>query len=134
MWNALKTFDPMKGTLDYWLKFKARHAMNSYMTKRKAERGFEEEAVTFESEESQVVHEPDMSGIELAYHYGEIGDAIDRLTPQQKKYVQLRFWDGYKGQELKEAFGYDPQALWSSSKNGAKKKLRGDLAHLAEVA
>lgn len=134
MWNALKSFDPMKGQLDYWLKFKARGAMNSYLTKHKAERGLVEEATEFDTSESEQAFQIDYDGIELAYHEGEICAAVSRLSPQQQKYVQLRFWDGLKGQELVKAFGYDPQALWSSSRNGAKKKLRGDLAHLSGAA
>jgi RNA polymerase sigma factor (sigma-70 family) len=66
----------------------------------------------------------------LAYHRGQIVQALDTLSPAQKRYVVLRFWCGYVGNELTTVFGYEPGSLWTSKKNGAREKLRKELAHL----
>lgn len=62
-----------------------------------------------------------------AYHQGEIAQALSNLSLAQRKYVYLRFWRGCQTKELKEAFGYEPHALWTK---GAKPKLRRALVHL----
>jgi DNA-directed RNA polymerase specialized sigma24 family protein len=67
----------------------------------------------------------------LAYHRGQIVQALDSLPAAQKRYVVLRFWCGFVTSELKTVFGYDPSALWTSKKNGARDKLRAELAPLA---
>jgi DNA-directed RNA polymerase specialized sigma24 family protein len=66
----------------------------------------------------------------LAYHRGEILRALDTLSPAQKRYVVLRFWCGYVGNELHSVFGYEAGSLWTSKKNGARLKLREQLVHL----
>lgn len=71
-----------------------------------------------------------IDSIQLAYHRGEILRALDALTPAQKRYVVLRFWCGYVTSELTTVFGYEPGALWTSKRNGAREKLRCELAHL----
>lgn len=65
-----------------------------------------------------------------AYMYGQIRQALDVLTPNERRYVELRFWEGYQGSELKAAFGYDPGAIWSS----AKRRLRPVLEEMLAVA
>lgn len=67
----------------------------------------------------------------LAYHRGQIVQALNQLTPAQKKYVVLRFWCGYVTSDLTAVFGYDPSALWNAKTGGAKVRLRQELAHLA---
>lgn len=61
-----------------------------------------------------------------AYVEGVVAQALDTLTPQQLRYVRLRFWEGADAARLKEEFGYDPNGLWK----GAKPKLQRALAHL----
>ena len=65
--------------------------------------------------------------IELAYHHGEIAQALDGLTPREREYVFLRFWCGWKLPQMREHFGYEPSALWRK----ARPKLTLALAHLA---
>lgn len=69
----------------------------------------------------------ELSGIELAYHRGEILAALDRLSPREREYVELRFWGGWVKAELVEHFGYLPSATWQR----ARTKLAAELAHLA---
>lgn len=64
--------------------------------------------------------------IVVAYMHGQIRQALDVLTENEKRYVRLRFWEGYETRELKEAFGYDPAAVWAS----AKRRLRPVLEEL----
>lgn len=71
-----------------------------------------------------------VDSIMLAYHRGQIVQALDKLSPAQKRYVVLRFWCGFVGNELTAVFGYEPGSLWTSKKNGAREKLREELAHL----
>ncbi len=70
----------------------------------------------------------DLGEVELAYHHGEIADALDCLTPRQRQYVVLKFWYGYGHAEMVEHFGYRPDGqLWSKS----RELLARELAHLA---
>lgn len=54
--------------------------------------------------------------IEQAYMVGQVGRALEVLTANQRRYVSLRFWEGYTPQELRDAFGYDPAAVWREAK------------------
>lgn len=153
MWLALDSYNPDKGSLTHWLTSKARYRMLEIASGKKwtgqpprlhgrnsvsepamlsldAEYG---EGVTL----AELAAAPDMlDSAELAYHHAEIDVARARLTPAQQLYVQARFWQDMTGTEMIEAdvFSYDPSALWNSAKNGAKHKLRAELAHLSEVA
>lgn len=60
------------------------------------------------------------------YHDGRIAEALDELTPNQRRYVVARFWGGLATSELREMFGYDPAAVWRT----AKERLRPLLADL----
>lgn len=64
--------------------------------------------------------------VQNAYVHGAVAEALDALTPQQRKYVQLRFWEDADKDRLVEEFGYDPNGIWK----GAKPKLQRALAHL----
>jgi RNA polymerase sigma factor (sigma-70 family) len=68
----------------------------------------------------------DLGAIELAYHHGEIADALNALTPTQREYVVLKFWYGLSHAELVSHFGYKPAHLWHRS----KATLEKELAHL----
>lgn len=68
----------------------------------------------------------DLGAIELAYHHGEIADALNALTPVQREYVVLKFWHGLSHAELVSHFGYKPAHLWQRS----KATLEKELAHL----
>lgn len=63
-----------------------------------------------------------------AYHHGQIRQALDVLTPNERKYVVLRFWEGYETAELKEVFGYDPGAIWRTAKERLRPVLEEYLA------
>ncbi len=62
--------------------------------------------------------------LELAYHHGEIYEAVDSLPPQQRERVYQRFWLGV----------YDPKnsAWWYARRIGARDRLAARLGHLAD--
>lgn len=71
----------------------------------------------------------ELPAIELAYHYGEIALALAELTPQERRYVYLRFWQGYDGKALNEHFGTlrSAETYWT---RGARPKLAQKLSDL----
>lgn len=146
MWRALKTFDSTRGALPAWLTYKAINRMYTCITSRAwlgrpARKmgqtpviAMAEVSVPFDSFLWEILIAPDIiDDVILAYHHGEILAAINALSPAQQRYVYLRFWGGYTKPDMIAEFGYDPQGLWSSPRNGAKKKLREKLRHLVEV-
>lgn len=147
MWRALRDYRPEKGALPAWL---TQHAMwrmldcardkawlgrpprnmGSSKVRDVAEYAAADDATVWDRIQSVDVADD----LLIAYHRGEIADAVTHLTPQQRRYVYLRFWRGYQRPDMVAEFGYDPTALWNSARNGAKLKLRESLAHLAGVS
>jgi RNA polymerase sigma factor (sigma-70 family) len=140
-WKALKSYDSAQGPLDYWLKYKAHGRMKTLAIRgygKEASRSLDEVVAgdlgpatlgdTLESLDGAELLEQ----VDMAYHSGEVADAISRLTPSQRRYVAARFWLGLSGKEMRElgVFSYDPSALWNQKKCGARWKLGAELAHL----
>ncbi|MET7363303.1 sigma-70 family RNA polymerase sigma factor [Streptomyces sp. NPDC005562] len=155
MWRALQQHDPAKGALPSWLTQHATWHMHQVLSRGGTWTGKPRGASTSRVEvkvhsvESldQILHPdadsgraadtaaggatPDLAEEAMqAYHRGEIAEAIALLSAGQQRYVRLRFVEDLKGAEMKDAFGYDPSALWNSARNGAKYKLRAHLSHL----
>lgn len=145
MWKALQSYDSTKGSLPSWLTYKARNRMLTVVASeswtgrpdRHQGRGKLTDIKEYASSDESLwglMAAPDLlTAAELAYHEGEIAQAISELSPAQQKYVKLKFWSGYQRADMIEEFGYDPTSLWNSPKNGAKKKLKESLAHLSTV-
>lgn len=73
-----------------------------------------------------------LSDLTLAYHEGEIADAIASLPPHQRAYVVLRFWGGMTEPEIAAEMDRSVatvQRWWAD----AKPALRGALAHLQDA-
>lgn len=71
-----------------------------------------------------------LDGVEMAYHQGEMFQAIAALPANQREYVILRFWGGLTEAEIAaEVHRSVPtvQRWWSE----AKGSLRASLGHLA---
>jgi RNA polymerase sigma factor (sigma-70 family) len=68
----------------------------------------------------------DLADIEVAYHHGEIREALAALPPKQRLYVFLRYWGGYTETEMVPHFGYRPKTLGAI----AMKRLAKELVHL----
>ena len=139
MWHALRSFDGVKGPLDYWLKFKGRSRMKTVSIR--AHEHPEREPLDLcapcgggDDTLADLIHGPDIiEQTELAYHHGEIAVAVSQLSPQQRRYVIARFWLGLSGNEMVTlgVFAYDPSSLWNCKRNGARWKLQSALGHLA---
>ncbi len=76
----------------------------------------------------------DIESMAVAYHEGEIAAALEKLTPNQRRYVQMRFWEGKTHKEIEEVFGYNPGSVWSHKTSGARTRLEAELGHLREMA
>jgi RNA polymerase sigma factor (sigma-70 family) len=69
----------------------------------------------------------DLGDVEMAYHHGEIMNALAALPTKQRLYVWLKYWKGYTDTEMKTIFGYRPKTLGAV----AHKTLAEDLVHLS---
>jgi RNA polymerase sigma factor (sigma-70 family) len=156
MWLALDSYDPAKGSLPSWLTRKAkfrmievvtdgpltgqpsrRHGRNPATEMKRATLSLDlprgDSGVNLADLVSRDVG--DLEAAELAYHQDEIASAIEALPDAQRKYVIARFYEAMTGSEMREAglFSYDPSALWTSQKNGARMKLAEKLRHLEDM-
>lgn len=127
LWKAIKTWDG-KTPLDYWAKFKARGRMIEMVTVR-WKTAKEAQYVPADDDWFAQALTVSLDGIELAYHEGEILQALNQLTPREREYVYLRFWRGLQKPQLVGHFGYEPNGLWRT----ARAKLQVSLAHLGPV-
>jgi RNA polymerase sigma factor (sigma-70 family) len=129
MWRALGTFSPDRGALPAWLTYKAHGRMQEFLRRAK-----NVPCTDLDAAPEEALAAPDLiDSLSLAYHDGEIAQAISHLSPAQRRYVTARFWLGLSGKEMRElgVFSYEAHSLWASPVNGARKKLAAELSHLA---
>lgn len=150
MWEALKKYDPAKGALPSFLTVSATNRLNRVL-KRDAYlgtpgvRGHRREAAAVPidttpnpTEESGGWIDRQLSttlgDVELAYHHGEIMDAIRTLTPKQQRYVYYRFWHQMTNPEIRQIIGGgDPSGHWTHPERGARARLAARLGDLADA-
>lgn len=155
MWKALRAHDPSKGSLPAWLTRAAENRMKNLAwgkgqpTGHEARRGVQEAPVAASVEE-MVEEGPDslfgavdaLLGVEWAYHHGEIMQAINALSPLQRRYVYARFWLNVQPQAMQPGVVAYRKAEWpevgkthlwkgSTDQRGAHERLVAALAHLA---
>lgn len=105
MWRALDTYDSDKGPLPSWLTHAARMRMrdvahgHGQWTGRPEQRGSRSvDATSLDELLATEPEHPSLAGmldeVELAYHEGEIAEALAALSPAQRRYVFARFWLG----------------------------------------
>lgn len=127
MWRALhedrKT--DKKAPLDWWLKRQAKLRMT-----RMVRDWFEPMKQRQHLWAGDVTDYTDLPAllpaIEMAYHHGEIYQALGTLTPREREYVVMRYLLDRSTADVKNHFGYTPSTLWRT----AKIKLAKELAHL----
>lgn len=124
IWENLKRHNPDKGSLPAFL--------TSVMLWRMRDAAWSMPRDIPMEELPARIDEQIVTDIELAYHHGEIHQAIRSLTHQQQRYVYLRFWRGKSHGEMTPDFGYEPGGLWYSEQNGARWKLKATLSHLRD--
>lgn len=61
------------------------------------------------------------------YHDGEIAEAINSLTHEQREYIVRRFWHGQTEAEIQATFKQNVRVVWWK----ARDQLRSKLGHLA---
>ena len=130
LWKAWKSW-PGDGDLDVWCKSAARRRMLSMLRDSRAAK--RDLRVTQLTGDLSAVIEPSrrVDAAALAYHADEIAEALDRLTPRQRQYVVLRFWNEWTRTELDQHFHTrNSGAMWQTS----RPKLAAALAHLKDVA
>lgn len=89
-----------------------------------------EVAIDFQVPANEDIHPMSLPVVDdLTYHQAEIHEAIDGLTPKQKRYVLARFWVGMKQAEINEYMGVLGHGIWAR----VRPKLRDELAHLEGV-
>jgi len=71
--------------------------------------------------------------LELAYHEGQILEAIRTLPRRHQEYVVLRFWGGWTHAELAPLMGVKTNNMARMWTETIKPLLAERLAHLAEV-
>jgi hypothetical protein len=74
-----------------------------------------------------------LESVQLAYHHGEILQAIAALPANHRQYCYLRFWGGYTNVEIAAIQGVkagNMARMWTES---IAPKLADSLAHLATV-
>lgn len=127
-WKALQTFDGKRGMPEQWMKLKAQYAMYAYLQNAYGRKpGTKKPGWDIPVEEESLDSSTSDRYDELCYHQKEIAEAVSELPEKQRRYVHLRFWEGYRHSELEPVFGYNPTGLWYHS---AKITLRQKLAHL----
>lgn len=68
----------------------------------------------------------------LAYHQGEIHQALDALTFTQKTHVVLRFWGGWSNAEIAARQGCSKQTVERQWRTEIRPHLLEELAHLVD--
>lgn len=154
MWRALAKYDPAAGSLPSWLTTAAKMRMKTLAfgkgqpTGHEAVRGVRD--VDVAASLDALIEEDGAEGlleaadalveVEMAYHAGEIAEALNSLSPAQKRYVLARFWCGLdptsRAPAMRDLITLVPEVskrhLWSGSARqvGARDRLAERLAHL----
>src|SRR5262249_14089754 len=139
MWKAISSYRPESGVkLSTHLMNKARWriaevAVRGTFTGKASQAGKKHSAGTKKHKNTEQCVDMTLSDFDfecldnieeasLAYHYGEIIQAINKLPLHQREKVYNRFWGN----------SYDPKnsSWWHAKRIGAKDRLREQLGHL----
>lgn len=153
MWRAVGTWDEAKGALPSWLTGAARQRMRDVTygggrwTGHEALRGRREvdrvslDAIVESAPDAVLGDVATLDGVEMAYHDGEIAEALAALPPEQRAYVYARFWLGLDPSSRAPAMralvdqfpALRKRWLWTGSTHttGARERLAASLRHLS---
>jgi RNA polymerase sigma factor (sigma-70 family) len=150
MWRALKSYDASRGVSlpthlmnharwriaevrqrgDFTGKPSQAGKKHSAGTRKNADREVSTDLLAnHDSPEDGVLFDlavyDDLDSVYVAYHHGEIYDAINTLPERKRQKVYERFWLGE----------YDPKnsAWWYAKRIGVRDLLRPQLEHLSEL-
>lgn len=71
-----------------------------------------------------------IEGVEMAYHHGEIQQAINALDPEHREYVVLRFWGGWTDSEIARHLGVSTSGMHNRWVRRIRPTLVEHLGHL----
>lgn len=127
-WRSIPAYEPSGGAFESWLHACAKNAMRNVIRDRLAARRDDRQTLLVGDVLKLWDAGASFEGLELAYHHGEIAQALAVLSPQQREYVVLRFWGGLEAAQLNRHFRtLNSGSIWTA----ARRKLRDQLAHLA---
>ncbi len=141
MWKALRSYDPLKGSLPSWLTTAAKMRMrdiswrNKPLTGEPSAKGHirEKPATPVDTDwdwvQESVGSQELQESILMAYHQGEIYDAVASLPPRQREYIFRRFWLGETDKSIRNVIPNSPR-VWGP----AREELSRKLAHLAGIS
>lgn len=126
MWHVLHRGRPMTGNLHKGLRYEPNQPLRLDKPV-----GWDDTDRTF----GDLIEAPgSLDGIEMAYHHGQIAQAINALPEQHREYVVRRFWLGYTDSEIARQFGLSPNGINNRWTRTIRPALVERLDHLAGVA
>lgn len=155
MWKALASYDPARGALPSYLTRGAEMQMRQAFMRgenwtgspsRRGNHMGEVQVRHLESVEALLddgsQHVEEAAGVAadvaeaamLAYHRGEVAEAVRLLPGPQRDYLRLRFVEDRSGPEIQRELGVGVTTLWHAPRSGARDRLRAQLRHLEAVA
>lgn len=75
-----------------------------------------------------------LDAVELAYHQGQIVEALADLKPQYRSYVVMRFWGGMRDVDIAASLGTTNKVVGTWWSRSIRPVLRERLAHLVGAA
>lgn len=144
MWKAYNSYDPDRGPLSPWLMFKARNRMLTSVTSDRWEGttrvpGSLAAKIPIPVEDKYLNSESCAASesYAIAFHREEIIEAVNTLTPSQRRFVYSKFWLDFITSDFVEEFGSYSSAVsnWykGTKDKGAKLRLTESLEHLKEL-
>jgi RNA polymerase sigma factor (sigma-70 family) len=71
-----------------------------------------------------------IEGVEIAYHHGQIVQALNEMPAQHREYVVLRFWGGWTDTEIAKHFGVSTSGMHNRWKRSIQPVLAEKLMAL----
>jgi RNA polymerase sigma factor (sigma-70 family) len=126
IWRALDTWDPERGPLAHYLTMRALGDMRRALRPRDKHALY---GLSFDPVDHDLPVFPDWDGITVrAYYDRQLTGALNELEPDQREYVDLRFWGDWSAEQLAAHFA-EPRSLWDR----ARTLLRRRLAHFDDA-
>jgi RNA polymerase sigma-70 factor (ECF subfamily) len=121
LWERPELFDPGKGALRTWLGTLAHRRAVDHVRREEARKRRDETSL------SRVAPAPDVEELALALVTAErVRDALDELPPEQRRAIELAYFDGKTYREVAVIMGI-PEGTAKSRLRLALKRIAGTL-------